>query len=636
MSRSGFICFLYMLMTGTMLAQEHLAVSHIPENLKARANAVMRDQQWTIDMRAPNEVVLQVKQVLTIMNNTALEYARLAILYDKSTVIKTIQGAVYDEFGNLIKKINAKDLVDESAVSSFSLYEDNRVKHYLPHVMEYPFTVVYNYEVKFKQNLIIPDWVPDAYRDMAIERSSYNFLCNATDHISMKEVNYDGPARVEEKSEKQKSYTWLVEGIPATKREPLSPPADTYQTRVKIAAQDFFYYRKKGTYTNWQELGRWVYTDLIKERQAVTPAMQAKVQSLLANVSDDREKVKILYRYLQEKTRYISVQIGIGGFQPMAASDVDRLGYGDCKGLVNYMQALLSIAELPSYYCVVNAGNIKKDIDKDFASMSQGNHVILAVPLQQDTIWLECTSQKLPFGFLGDFTDDRLVLACAESGGKLLHTPKFNATESLQKREAALSLTPNGDILGNCTTRFMGAQYDNRLLIKDLPSFERLKTLKEVYPIDNIDFENTHYKVESSEIPYIDEQLKNVAIKQYAPKNGSRVYLQPNIFNRISSVPNVSNRTLPLYINRAYMDEDYIVYTIPENYTIELKPANVDLDTDFGRFVMELKQVDNTLVYRRKIVTKEGVFPADRYADYVKFVHTIYGADVSKVVFLEQ
>jgi heterodisulfide reductase subunit A-like polyferredoxin len=32
-----------------------------------------------------------------------------------------------------------------------------------------------------------------------------------------------------------------------------------------------------------------------------------------------------------KKSRYVSIQVGIG-WKPMDASDVDRLGYGDCKG----------------------------------------------------------------------------------------------------------------------------------------------------------------------------------------------------------------------------------------------------------------------------------------------------------------
>jgi len=628
-------CLLWLLLINGSLvwAQENFAVSHIPVHLRTRANAVMRDRQCVVDMRSPHEVLYRVRQVLTIMNRSALEYARLALFYDKNTRIKSVRGFLYDEDGYLLKKIGIKDFLDESAVSSFSLYEDDRVKHFLPNALQYPFTVVYEYEIRYKQNLVVPDWKPKPYLDMAVEQSSYQFICSNQAPILIKEANYKG-AREETQHEKQKSYTWQVKALPAVKIEPMLPPAETYQTCVKVAPQQFFYYRKDGSYSNWKELGYWVYQDLIKDQQVATPTMIAKVKELITAIQDDKEKVKVLYHYLQEKTRYISVQIGIGGFQPMAASEVERLGYGDCKALVNYMQTLLNIARIPSYYCVVNAGDVKSDMDADFASMAQGNHIILAVPLAKDTIWLECTSQKTPFNYLGDFTDDRMVLACTADGGKLLRTPHYAEHENLQQRNAECSLNLDGDIKGNLATSFRGDQFENRFGIPELPSTEQQKILKKIYAIDQVDFTSVAYQIlERDSLPQIDEQL-GITIKRYAPKNGERVYLQPNIFNRGRTVPTLQERKMPIYVNRGYVDDDVITYQLPAHYTMELKPADVQLRTPFGEFTMELKLADNKLIYHRKLWMKEGTFPPDQYVAYARFVNAVYSADLAKVVLL--
>src|SRR5690606_18809624 len=153
-------------------------------------------------------------------------------LYDKSTQIKSISGILQDHSGEVIKKISVKDFIDESAVSHFSLFEDNRVKHFLPNAMQYPFTVSYEYELKLKQNLVIPDWVPKPSRDLSIEQSSYTLRCGLSDGINTKEINFEGQ-KLEEKNDKQRIYTWTVRGIPASKNEPLSPPKEKYQIRVK-------------------------------------------------------------------------------------------------------------------------------------------------------------------------------------------------------------------------------------------------------------------------------------------------------------------------------------------------------------------------------------------------------------------
>jgi transglutaminase-like putative cysteine protease len=67
---------------------------------------------------------------------------------------------------------------------------------------------------------------------------------------------------------------------------------------------------------------------------------KAKMRALIGDEKNPIMKAKLIYDYVQQKSRYVSIQVGIGGWKPMDASDVDRLGYGDCKGLTNYTKAL--------------------------------------------------------------------------------------------------------------------------------------------------------------------------------------------------------------------------------------------------------------------------------------------------------
>ena len=85
------------------------------------------------------------------------------------------------------------------------------------------------------------------------------------------------------------------------------------------------------------------------------------------------------------------------------------------------------------------AGERKRSVEKDFSSM-QGNHAILNIPNNGNDIWLECTSQTIPFGFLGDFTDDRDVLVVTPEGGIIKRTPAYLNEDNLQTIEWKYSI----------------------------------------------------------------------------------------------------------------------------------------------------------------------------------------------------
>jgi hypothetical protein len=612
-------------------AQQEYQADQIAATLKNRANAVVRNLETTVDMRADDNVIMTVKKVVTVLNKNGNSQAEIVLGYNKSIAIKYAKGIIYDAYGKATGKFALSNFSDHSDVSGFSLFEDDRTKRFEPTVQAYPYTISFEFEIRFKQNLMIPDWYANRSPDVAVEQSSYTFICKPTDKIRIKASNYSGEAQVTN-LEKSKSQTWTVKNLSAFKPEPFAPNMDSYLTSVKIAPVEFNYYNHKGKYQNWEELGKWIYNDLIKSRQALNPVAVAEVKELVKGLTNDTDKARKVYEYVQKKTRYISVQIGIGGNQPMLANEVDQLSYGDCKALVNYTQSLLKVLDIPSWYCVVNAGSFKKDMEVDFASMNQGNHIILCLPLKGDTTWLDCTSQVNPFGYLGDFTDDRTVLACREEGGKILKTPTLSPQMNLQDRKAALTLDAEGNINGTIKTTFSGAQYDNYAQLVNQPLKEQLKLLKNTYDIDNINFDTFNLVQDKGSNPTTTESLQ-LSIQKYAPQTNDHIYLVLNAFNKKRGIPEVKNRTLPVFINRGYTDLDEITYTLPNNCNIEVMPEDINIKNSFGSYQVSVRKVDNKLIYNRKFVLNDGNYPANKYADFVSFISTVSSTDQLKAIF---
>ena len=170
---------------------------------------------------------------------------------------------------------------------------------------------------------------------------------------------------------------------------------------------------------------------------------------------------------MQNKTRYVLIAMGIGGWQPMPAAEVSKKGYGDCKALTNYMRTLLSAAGINSYFSVIYDDHSIITFDKDFPRMS-GNHAILMVPTEKETIWLENTSQQHAFNHLSFTSHHRNVLAVKEDGIQIVDTPVYKPEQSMEKLNAKILLGADGAISSDARFEFSGGQYDSNLRLLGL------------------------------------------------------------------------------------------------------------------------------------------------------------------------
>lgn len=66
----------------------------------------------------------------------------------------------------------------------------------------------------------------------------------------------------------------------------------------------------------WSNLGSWYY-NLAHPRQQDSPQIHAKVVEITAGAKSDWERIQCLTAYAQSRIRYVAIEIGIGGYQPI-------------------------------------------------------------------------------------------------------------------------------------------------------------------------------------------------------------------------------------------------------------------------------------------------------------------------------
>jgi hypothetical protein len=611
-------------------------VSDIPEELKINVNVVIRQGEMVFKILSKSKASLYVHQVITILNDKGKEYASETVSYDKLSKIRDFNGTVYDASGKQIKRLKNSEIYDQSAFDGFSLYSDARFKSVDLAQGSYPYTVEFDYEIEYKYLFHIPGFVVVPDEKISVQRAAYR-LCFPQDLAPRYLVrNTDVKPKQEKTSEGLESLTWSFENIKPIKFEPYGPLRTELVTSILVAPSTFEYDNYSGTMATWDQFGQWIAA-LNKGRNVLPEDTKQKIRQLTSSLKTTEEKVKAVYEYLQNKTRYVSIQLGIGGYQPFEASVVDQTGYGDCKALSNYAVALLESINIKSHYALITAGENASRLKADFPS-SQFNHAIVAVPNGADTLWLECTSQSNPFGYQGSFTGDRKALLITDNGAKIVNTVRYSAEQNMQSRTADVDVQLTGDAKALVKTTYSGIQYENNDLNVNLNNQydEQKKWIQENTKIPSFDINSFTITNIKNKIPSAIVKL-DLSLRRYATISGKRIFLSPNLMNRSSYVPEkVESRKTKVVRRMSYTDLDTIRYRLPEGIYPEFLPAPVNFKNQFGEYEASYKIEQGSLVYIRRVKMSKGDFPAESYQELIDFYKNMSKADNTKLVFMSK
>ncbi|WP_276088626.1 DUF3857 domain-containing protein [Pedobacter sp. JY14-1] len=606
-------------------AQEKYDVASIPANLLKNAAVVIREEETVYEVKNLGSAVMYCQAALTILNKNGESASNMHEFYNRLSSISDLKASLYDASGKKIRDYKSADFTDRSVASEGTMFQDDRIKYLEFTSNQFPYTIAYSYRVDYKGIRTYPDWKPVKSWGTAVENSAY--VIRMPDDMTFKYLKSEGLSTDSVKAKNKTEYRWSCSNISALEYEPLSTGFSRNSPWVMLAPNKFEYDNSKANIENWVSLGAWMQ-ELSKGMQELPETVKTRILSLVSGARNDKEKIMLLYRYLQANTRYVGIQLGIGGYKPAAAEKVSLVSYGDCKGLSNYMKAMLQAAGIHSDLVVI--GNGMPSLNTRFASVNQANHMILCVPSQNDTTWLECTSPYVPPGYIGNGNSDRTVLLITENGGKLARTPRYVPEMNYQKRQVKVALAGEGNSSVSIDTRYGHAQFEEKLGMLTLGPAEKNKRVIQNLGIPGVQVSKIEYAQQDKDRPEITEQIE-LRAPQLLTRGGDRLFLVLNMLNREETalVP-VTDRKTPFRVSYSYLDEDEITYTIPKDYKIEFLPENVRIISEFGEYTVGVTAKGDQLIYKRHMMVNSREYPPEKYNDYVAFRKKIYQADKQK------
>ena len=338
-----------------------------------------------------NKLKTKVTKLIQINHTSADDFTDTYLHFSQGDDLKVHTVRIEDQYGKVLRELKKKEINVRSSVVQGALYTDDFVKYFKPKWHQYPYRIYYEYTHTVDDFLSLAYWSPITQINVPTVSASLSITLPKDYPVNM---NYpDSIDFVKQEVGEENIFNWKVSNMEPPNVESYAPPLRSVLPFVLVFPEQFKY-GLEGNQKTWNDYGKWQYK-MNQGLRELPNSEKQKIDELVVGMSDSKEIVSTLYRYLQDNHRYILVSIETGGLKPYPASYVCEKRYGDCKALTNFMQAMLDYVKIPSFYVKVYAGDNPVTLKTDIPGQ-QFNHVILGVPIENDTIWLENTSNANP------------------------------------------------------------------------------------------------------------------------------------------------------------------------------------------------------------------------------------------------
>jgi transglutaminase-like putative cysteine protease len=400
----------------------------------------------------------------------------------------------------------------------------------------------------------------------------------------------------------RRTYVWEMKNLAPLVPEPMMPPASTFLPTLELS-----------TIPSWQTIAHW-YQGLAAGQMAVSPEIKDTVKTLTAGKTSDTEKAKAIYYWVEGRTRYVALELGLSAFQPHPAGEVCRNRYGDCKDMATLLVTMLHEAGIKTAWPVLLGAGRIEPVHEYLAAPSYFNHAIVRADIDGKPYWFDSTAEMCPFGQIpgGDRGVDAFVIR--DGSGRFETIPTGTPAENRQTTVTQVDLHPDGS--ADCRTTI---HLDGDSGLGARVSFRGLQDAQ-VKP----GFQNmvSHFSPNATLSDYtlspLADRDKPVVfdLKFHAPlwavKTGHLLIL--NGQDMTSAPYDRTDRTFPIYESRTAQAEDDTVITLPVGYALEDKPDEIHEKTALGDFDQTVTLDGNTLTVKLVVSSHPGQIAPSDYA----------------------
>lgn len=478
------------------------------------------------------------------------------------------------------------------------------------------------------------DWYDSWSVSMGVPARRSRFIVDVPASVTPRilEKNLDFK-RQEVTANGRRVYTWAKNDVPKVKGEPFAADSNGIFMSVRVSSP-----------TSWEKIGSW-YAGLAKDRYAVTPDVKAKLRELVAGAKTRDDTIRAVHRWVAQDIRYVSLALGIGGYQPRSPAEVLKSGFGDCKDKATMFVAALKDLGITAYPVLLNSTGVD---EASLPSIDQLDHAIAAVKLDKGGyLFTDLTSELTPYGSLPYGEQDEFGLVVFPDGrSERVTLPMDPVQANVSETRLVGTLSPEGIFDGRIESLARGReQYSLRdAFSSQFDSTQRANFMRafagKIFDGATGDSLVAFNGKDLSAEPKLSLKIKG---GRAASASGSTLIFTPP-FGSMSGFTNIATELETREKRRFPIDAEQVMgwetsvselrLTLPDGYRAQL-PKGVTATSPFGSYSSEYVQEGRELRLTRKITGAKGTLPPEKIGDLIAWMKQV-GTDDAKFIVIEK
>lgn len=440
------------------------------------------------------------------------------------------------------------------------------------------------------------------------------------------------PLRKESTARGRRVYTWAANDVQKVETEPFAASPNAIFIGINVSGP-----------TTWADIAQW-YAGLSRDRYALTPELEAHLRDVVRGAKTLDDSLRAVHRWVAQDFRYVSLSLGLGGYQPRTPDAVLATKYGDCKDKATLFIALARRLGVNAYPVLLSSTG---GVERDMPTLSQFDHMIAAVDRPVGgRLYVDLTSEYTPWRELPPAEQGEFGLVVHPDGtSEEITFPADSVSANRAQFLVEGDLSPAGIFNGRYTeTRSGSQQYGLRGPLSRTFTGSQLEDVAR--GLANAVFEGAS----GDSVELFDGKdltaTPRISVAIHGGRAGQsaggttiltlpiRNYAAPGL---VADLEARGPRRFPIDVAAVIgptEDVSELRLRLPEGWRARL-PANVSATSQFGNYSAEYRQDGRELRIVRRLSGRKGTEAPDQIGALISWLREVARDDVKYLV-LEQ